>query len=198
MRLIVDMVAFCADVDPEVEPDERLLATTCRRPARRRCRRSPTRSPPPSACSTPCATRGQVARRRFAAGVRAISFFVNAGIRFVEETCKMRAFTELWDRIGLERYGVTDAKPGGSATACRSTARPHRGPAREQRAAHRARDARRHPVARRPGPPSSCRRGTRRSACRARGTSSGRCGCSRSWPTRPTCSSTTTSSRARW
>jgi (2R)-ethylmalonyl-CoA mutase len=39
-----------------------------------------------------------------------ISFFVNAGIRFVEETCKMRAFTELWDRIGLERYGVTDPK----------------------------------------------------------------------------------------
>src|SRR3954453_15344679 len=39
-----------------------------------------------------------------------ISFFVNAGIRFVEETCKMRAFTELWDRIGKERYGVTDDK----------------------------------------------------------------------------------------
>ena len=39
-----------------------------------------------------------------------ISFFVNAGIRFVEETCKMRAFTEMWDRIGLERYGVTDEK----------------------------------------------------------------------------------------
>ena len=35
-----------------------------------------------------------------------ISFFVNAGIRFVEEICKLRAFTELWDRIGLERYGV--------------------------------------------------------------------------------------------
>ena len=39
-----------------------------------------------------------------------ISFFVNAGIRFVEEICKLRAFTELWDRIGLERYGVTDDK----------------------------------------------------------------------------------------
>jgi (2R)-ethylmalonyl-CoA mutase len=42
--------------------------------------------------------------------VGSLSFFVNAGIRFVEETCKMRAFTELWDRICLERYGVTDAK----------------------------------------------------------------------------------------
>jgi ethylmalonyl-CoA mutase len=37
-----------------------------------------------------------------------ISFFVNAGIRFVEETCKMRAFTRLWDRICRERYGVED------------------------------------------------------------------------------------------
>ncbi|MGH9016235.1 MAG: protein meaA [Acidimicrobiales bacterium] len=39
-----------------------------------------------------------------------ISFFVNAGIRFVEETCKMRAFTSLWDRICVERYGVQDPK----------------------------------------------------------------------------------------
>src|SRR2546426_4556199 len=42
--------------------------------------------------------------------VGAISFFCNAGIRFIEETCKMRAFTELWDRITKERYGVDDAK----------------------------------------------------------------------------------------
>ena len=39
-----------------------------------------------------------------------ISFFVNAGVRFVEETCKMRAFTGLWDRVCTERYGVTDPK----------------------------------------------------------------------------------------
>jgi len=42
--------------------------------------------------------------------VGAISFFCNAGIRFVEETCKMRAFTELWDRVTRERYGVEDPK----------------------------------------------------------------------------------------
>ncbi len=42
--------------------------------------------------------------------VGALSFFCNAGIRFVEETCKMRAFTRLWDRITRERYGVTDEK----------------------------------------------------------------------------------------
>jgi (2R)-ethylmalonyl-CoA mutase len=39
-----------------------------------------------------------------------LSFFVNAGIRFVDEVCKLRAFAELWDRIGKERYGVADEK----------------------------------------------------------------------------------------
>jgi (2R)-ethylmalonyl-CoA mutase len=39
-----------------------------------------------------------------------ISFFVNSGIRFVEEMCKMRAFNRMWDRICLERYGVEDPK----------------------------------------------------------------------------------------
>jgi (2R)-ethylmalonyl-CoA mutase len=39
-----------------------------------------------------------------------ISFFVNAGLRFITETCKMRAFTLLWDEIGRDRYGVTDEK----------------------------------------------------------------------------------------
>ena len=39
-----------------------------------------------------------------------ISFFIDVGIRFVEETCKMRAFTEMWDRITRERYGVQDEK----------------------------------------------------------------------------------------
>lgn len=53
---------------------------------------------------------GQVTPDQFSQVFGSISFFVNAGIRFVEEICKLRAFTELWDRIGLERYGVTDAK----------------------------------------------------------------------------------------
>ena len=39
-----------------------------------------------------------------------ISFFVNAGIRFIEEICKLRAFGVLWERIGRQRYGVTDPK----------------------------------------------------------------------------------------
>jgi len=53
---------------------------------------------------------GQVQEAQFAQVFGSISFFVNAGIRFVEEMCKMRAFTELWDRIGLEHFGVTDPK----------------------------------------------------------------------------------------
>lgn len=53
---------------------------------------------------------GQVEEDRFPQVVGSISFFVNAGIRFIEETCKMRAFTNLWDRICLERYGVQDPK----------------------------------------------------------------------------------------
>jgi len=39
-----------------------------------------------------------------------ISFFVNAGIRFLEEVCKLRAFTAMWDQIGERRYGVTDPR----------------------------------------------------------------------------------------
>jgi (2R)-ethylmalonyl-CoA mutase len=53
---------------------------------------------------------GQVPPERFADVVQRISFFVNAGVRFVEETCKMRAFVRLWDEVCLNRYGVTDRK----------------------------------------------------------------------------------------
>jgi len=53
---------------------------------------------------------GQVDQGHFPAVVGRISFFVNAGIRFVEETCKMRAFTRLWDRICADRYQVGDPK----------------------------------------------------------------------------------------
>ena len=53
---------------------------------------------------------GQVPEDRFPQVFASISFFVNSGIRFVEETCKMRAFGQMWERIGRERYGVTDDK----------------------------------------------------------------------------------------
>ncbi|MDO5647746.1 protein meaA [Paracoccus sp. (in: a-proteobacteria)] len=54
--------------------------------------------------------RGKVPADEFPAMVGRISFFVNAGIRFVTEMCKMRAFTELWDDITAHRYGITDER----------------------------------------------------------------------------------------
>jgi len=53
---------------------------------------------------------GQVPADELTGVVQRISFFVNAGVRFVEETCKMRAFVRLWDDITRDRYGVTDEK----------------------------------------------------------------------------------------
>jgi (2R)-ethylmalonyl-CoA mutase len=53
---------------------------------------------------------GQIPADRFQAVVARISFFVNAGIRFVEETCKLRAFNRMWDTMAQERYGVDDPK----------------------------------------------------------------------------------------
>ncbi len=54
--------------------------------------------------------RGKVPAADFPAMCGRISFFVNAGIRFVTEMCKMRAFTDLWDEILATRYGITDEK----------------------------------------------------------------------------------------
>src|SRR6478609_6169359 len=54
--------------------------------------------------------RGRVDAKAFAQCVGRVSFFVNAGVRFIEETCKMRAFGALWDELCRERYGVTDPK----------------------------------------------------------------------------------------
>ena len=53
---------------------------------------------------------GEIADKDFGAVYGRISFFVNAGLRFITEICKMRAFTELWEEIGRTRYGVTDPK----------------------------------------------------------------------------------------
>jgi (2R)-ethylmalonyl-CoA mutase len=51
---------------------------------------------------------GQVPPERMSEVVARISFFVNAGVRFVEEMCKMRAFSRLWDRVTQQRYGIAD------------------------------------------------------------------------------------------
>ncbi|MCA3505690.1 MAG: protein meaA [Rhodobacter sp.] len=65
------------------------------------------------ALATACAVlddlKGKVPSKDFPNMVGRISFFVNAGIRFVTEMCKMRAFVDLWDELCQTRYGVTEA-----------------------------------------------------------------------------------------
>ena len=63
-----------------------------------------------TACAVLDQVKGQVPAEDFPRVVARISFFVNAGIRFVTEMCKMRAFVDLWDEICRDRYGVEDPK----------------------------------------------------------------------------------------
>ncbi len=108
-RLIVDMVAWCAHNAPKWNPMnvcsyhlQEAGATPVQEVAYSLA----------TAIGVLDAVRdsGQVGEDQFAQVFASISFFVNAGIRFVEEICKLRAFTDLWERIGRERYGVSDAK----------------------------------------------------------------------------------------
>ncbi|MEY3034772.1 MAG: putative methylmalonyl-CoA mutase, partial [Actinomycetota bacterium] len=108
-RLIVDMVAWCANNTPKWNPMnvcsyhlQEAGATPVQEIAYSLA----------TAVGVLDAVRdsGQVPAEQFPQVFASISFFVNAGIRFVEEVCKMRAFTELWERIGRERYGVSDDK----------------------------------------------------------------------------------------
>ena len=109
MRLISDMVSWCYTEVPKwnpmnvcsyhlqeagATPEQELayaLATAC-------------------AVLDAVKAGGQVPEKDFETVYGRISFFVNAGVRFVTELCKMRAFTDLWEEIGRERYGVTDEK----------------------------------------------------------------------------------------
>ncbi|MFM8855851.1 MAG: protein meaA [Actinomycetota bacterium] len=108
-RLIVDMVAWCANNTPKWNPMnvcsyhlQEAGATPIQEIAYSLA----------TAVDVLDAVResGQVPEDQFPQVFASISFFVNAGIRFIEEICKMRAFTDLWDRVGRERYGVTDEK----------------------------------------------------------------------------------------
>ena len=109
MRLISDMVAWCYVETPKwnpvnvcsyhlqeagATPEQELafaLATAC-------------------AVLDAVKAGGQVPEADFTTVFSRISFFVNAGVRFVTEMCKMRAFVDLWDEIGRTRYGVSDPK----------------------------------------------------------------------------------------
>ena len=108
-RLIVDMVAWCAEHAPSWNPMnvcsyhlQEAGATPVQEIAYSLA----------TAIDVLDAVRdsGQVDPGRFGQVFGSISFFVNAGIRFVEEICKLRAMTDMWDQIGLERYGVEDPK----------------------------------------------------------------------------------------
>jgi len=108
-RLIVDMIAFCADRIPKWNPMNVCsyhLQEAGATPVQEIAYSLATAIDVLDAVQAS----GQVPEDRFPAVFASISFFVNAGIRFIEEMCKMRAFTEMWDRIGQDRYGITDPK----------------------------------------------------------------------------------------
>jgi (2R)-ethylmalonyl-CoA mutase len=108
-RLIVDMVAWCLDHAPKWNPInvcsyhlQEAGATPVQEVAYAMA----------TAIGVLDAVRdsGQVPEHRFSEVFASISFFVNAGIRFIEEICKLRAFGEMWERVGRERYGITDER----------------------------------------------------------------------------------------
>ena len=108
-RLIVDMVAWCAQHAPKWNPINVCsyhLQEAGATPEQEIAYSMAT------AIGVLDAVRdsGQVSPEQFSQVFGSISFFVNAGIRFVEEICKLRAMTDLWEAIGRERYGVTDDK----------------------------------------------------------------------------------------
>ena len=196
LRLITDMVAYTVTEIPKWNPInicsyhlQEVGATPVQEIAYALAPPSPssTRSMPPARCQRRSSARSSGASPSSSTRASASS----------KRSCKMRAFDQLWDQLTLDRYGVTDQAPSLPLRRAGQLPRPDRGAAGEQRPAHRAGDAGRHAVQGRPRPRrAAARPGTRRSACPVRGTNSGRCACSRSWPTRPTCSSTRTCSTA--
>jgi ethylmalonyl-CoA mutase len=108
-RLIVDMIAYCAKWVPKWNP-----MNVCSYHLQE-AGATPTQELAYSLATAvgvldAVKESGQVDEATFPQVFASISFFVNAGIRFVEENAKMRAFTQMWERIGRERYGVTDPK----------------------------------------------------------------------------------------
>ena len=141
---------------------------------------------------------GQIAEEQKGDVVARISFFVNAGVRFVEEMCKMRAFGRIWDRITRERYGIENPKHrrfryGVQVNSLGLTeAQPENNVQRivlEMLAVTLSKDARARAV--------QLPAWNEALGLPAPGTSSGPCACSRCSPTRATCWSTPTCSRVR-
>ncbi len=108
-RLIVDMVAWCAANAPKWNP-----INVCSYHLQE-AGATPTQEIAYSFATAidvldAVVESGQVSPDQFTQVFGSISFFVNAGIRFVEEVCKLRAMTDMWEHIGRQRYGVTDPK----------------------------------------------------------------------------------------
>ncbi|HMA47922.1 MAG TPA: methylmalonyl-CoA mutase family protein, partial [Frankiaceae bacterium] len=109
LRLITDMVAYTVSAMPKWNPTnicsyhlQEAGATPVQEIAYAMCTAIAVLDAAFASGQVPEGRRGEVCQR--------ISFFVNAGVRFVEEMCKMRVFVRLWDELLLTRYGVTDPK----------------------------------------------------------------------------------------
>ena len=150
MRLIADMIAFTVDEVPKWNP-----INICRYHLQE------AGATPAQEIAFSLATahavldevRPRVPEETFPRVFGRISFFVNAGIRFIEEHAKLRAMGRLWEEIGRERYGVTEEKFLRIRYGVQvNSLGPHRGAAREQRHPDRARGARRSRSAATPAP----------------------------------------------
>ena len=128
--------------DAEVEPDERVLLPFAGSRRDAGAGAFATRSPQRSPCSSGCANRARSTRRVSPRSSARISFFVNAGMRFVTELAKMRAFVELWDEITRDRFGVQDPPKRRFRYGVQvNSLGPDRAAAGEQRLSHPDRDA---------------------------------------------------------
>ncbi len=109
LRLIVDMIAFCAAEVPAWNPIN-ICSYHLQEAGATPVQELSFALANAVAVLDAVGASGQVADDAFGQVVGSVSFFVNAGIRFVEETAKMRAFTQMWEQITRDRYGVTDPK----------------------------------------------------------------------------------------
>jgi len=109
MRLISDMVAYSVDAIPKWNPVN-ICSYHLQEAGATPVQETAYAMATAIAVLDAVRTRGDVSAEALPRVVGRISFFLNAGIRFVEETCKVRAMTELWDEICRERYEVDDPK----------------------------------------------------------------------------------------
>ena len=109
LRLIVDMIAFCASEMPMWNPIN-ICSYHLQEAGATPVQELSFALANAVAVLDAVRASGQVPEDAFGRVVGGVSFFVNAGIRFIEEVAKMRAFTQMWEQITRDRYGVTDPK----------------------------------------------------------------------------------------